>query len=210
MKVKKEWFEQAVYNWATDDGIRTSRSFTIEGLNNVLFICKKGKTVSRCSVYFRVPYKGKVFSIRMGDWFSGKLEDATRKSVRKFSSLYPLNFGEIERLAKRVYEVGLDWCQVLVALKTRFPYYNLEQMLKHRTLQNSIALERSKPSIGKSVADKPKVVAGASTIQAKPIVSTIDPIKEVKLKNLEQELELIDLKIRKCEILKEISALKNG
>ena len=57
--------------------------------------------------------------------------------------------------------------------------------------------------------NKPQIVAGASNAVEKT-VTVIDPLREVKLKNLEQELELIDLKIRKCEILKEISALKNG
>lgn len=90
-------------------------------------------------------------------------------------------------------------------------------MLKKAESQGSIALAREaedRIQLFKTISeaekeDRPQVVAGASNAVEKT-VTVIDPLREVKLKNLEQELELIDLKIRKCEILKEISALKNG
>lgn len=212
MKVERKWFEQAVTNWATNDKVRTAKSFSIEGLDNVTFLCSKSKTASRCLVYFCFTHQGHFYGIRIGDWYNEALEDITRTNVIKFSALYPLNLKEIENLAQRVYSIGKDWRQVLAALKTKFPRYRLEQIFAYRRTQSSASSMTVKTTIPNNFkpVDKPKVIAGSSIKQAEPIASIIDPLKEIKLKNLEQELELIDLKIRKCEILKEISSLKQG
>lgn len=141
-----------------------------------------------------------------------------KRNYRKFYTFStPLTVEDIETLIVRAYELGRDWKQILATLKNKFPNYPLEEMLKKAESQGSIALAREaedRIQLFKTISeaekeDRPQVVAGASNAVEKT-VTVIDPIKEIKLKNLEQELELIDLKIRKCEILKEISTLKNG
>lgn len=218
MKVKRERFEQAVLNWASDDRSQASRCFTIEGLEEVTFIGTKGKTVSRCAVYFHFSYEKNPYSIRVGDLLNERIEEATKGNYRKFYTFAtPLTVGDIETLIVRAYELGRDWKQILATLKTNYPNYSLEEMLKKGESLSSIALareikDRTQPfkAINETEKeDRPQIVAGASNAVEKT-VTVIDPLKEVKLKNLEQELELIDLKIRKCEILKEISSLKQG
>lgn len=218
MKVKRERFEQAVLNWASDDRSQASRCFTIEGLEEVTFIGTKGKTVSRCAVYFHFSYEKNPYSIRVGDLLNERIEEATKRNYRKFYTFStPLTVEDIETLIVRAYELGRNWKQILATLKNKFPNYPLEEMLKKAESQGSIALAREaedRIQLFKTISeaekeDRPQVVAGASNAVEKT-VTVIDPIKEIKLKNLEQELELIDLKIRKCEILKEISTLKNG
>lgn len=218
MKVKRERFEQAVLNWASDDRSQASRCFVIEGLEEVTFVGMKGKTVSRCLVYFHFTQDKKKYSIRLGDLLNERIEEATKGNYRKFYTFAtPLTVGDIETLIVRAYELGRDWKQILATLKTNYPNYSLEEMLKKGESLSSIALareikDRTQPfkAINETEKeDRPQIVAGASNAVEKT-VTVIDPIKEVKLKNLEQELELIDLKIRKCEILKEISSLKQG
>lgn len=147
-----------------------------------------------------------------------RIEEATKRNYRKFYTFStPLTVEDIETLIVRAYELGRDWKQILATLKNKFPNYPLEEMLKKAESLSSIALAREikdqtqpfKAINETEKEDRPQIVAGASNAVEKT-VTVIDPIKEVKLKNLEQELELIDLKIRKCEILKEISSLKQG
>lgn len=203
MRVDKPYFEQALVNWALR-GERT-KTFRMTELKNVSFICTKNKNIARCNAYYVFNHKGRSSAIRIGDFYSEVVEQKTETNPVKFKFNHPVSVNEIVENLRRVQLLGKDKHSILSALKVAFPQKTLKEMLDFResTTTLSSATKSSKHSVVK------KVVAGASN-DAKKLVTPIDPIKEVKIKNLEQELELIDLKIRKCEILKEISALKNG
>lgn len=100
-----------------------------------------------------------------------------------------MSVNEIVENLRRVQLLGKDKHSILSALKVAFPQKTLKEMLDFResTTTLSSVTKSSKHSVVK------KVVAGASNDTTK-LVTPIDPIKEVKLKNLEQELELIDSK----------------
>lgn len=203
MRIDKPYFEQALVNWALR-GNRT-KTFRMTELKNVSFICTKNKNVVRCNAYYIFNHKGRGNAIRIGDFYSEVVEQKTESNPVKFKFNHPVSVNEIVENLRRVNLLGKDKHSILSALKVALPQKTLKEMLDFResTTILSSATKSSKHSTIK------KVVAGASNDTTK-LVTPIDPIKEDKLKNLEQELELIDLKIRKCEILKEISALKNG
>lgn len=203
MRIDKPYFEQALVNWALR-GNRT-KTFRMTELKNVSFICTKNKNVARCNAYYIFNHKDRGNAIRIGDFYSEVVEQKTESNPVKFKFNHPVSVNEIVENLRRVNLLGKDKHSILSALKVALPQKTLKEMLDFResTTILSSATKSSKHSTIK------KVVAGASNDTTK-LVTPIDPIKEVKLKNLEQELELIDLKIRKCEILKEISALKNG
>ena len=211
MKLKKEWFEQVIINWVTDDKRRKMESRSIEGLKNVLFICSKTKTASRCNVYYNIASKQVAF--RIGDFYSEIVEEETRKCTTPLKTIYPVTLDEIEDVAKRTNRLDREQLQKLIEFKKKFPQKRLGALLDYGEKAETAKIEKECFKLlekqSKSLENKPQIVAGASNAVEKT-VTVIDPLKEIKLKNLEQELELIDLKIRKCEILKEISTLKNG
>lgn len=214
MQLKKEWFEQAIINWATDDKRRKLESRSIEGLKRVLFICSKSKTASRCNVYFNI--SSKQIAFRIGDFYSEIVEVETRKCTTPLKTIYPVSIEEIGAIAKRANLLNGDQLNELVKLKKKFPNKRLNSLLdilekteQAKSEEEAFKLLEQMEKQTKHLENKPQIVAGASNAVEK-MVSVIEKTKEVQLKNLEQELELIDLKIRKCEILKEISTLKNG
>lgn len=203
MRIDKPYFEQALVNWALR-GNRT-KTFRMTELKNVSFICTKNKNVARCNAYYIFNHKGRGNAIRIGDFYSEVVEQKTESNPVKFKFNHPVSVNEIVENLRRVNLLGKDKHSILSALKVALPQKTLKEMLDFRE-STTILSSATKPSKHSTIK---KVVAGASNDTTK-LVTPIDPIKEVKLKNLEQELELIDLKIHKCEILKEISALKNG
>lgn len=203
MRVDKPYFEQALVNWALR-GDRT-KTFRMTELKNVSFICTKNKNVARCNAYYIFNHKGRGNAIRIGDFYSEAVEQKTETSPVKFKFSHPVSVNEIVENLRRVQLLGKDKHSILSTLKVAFPQKTLKEMLDFRESTTTLS-SVTKPS--KHLIVK-RVVAGASN-DATKIVAPIDPLKEVKLKNLEQELELVNLKIRKCEILQEISSLKNG
>lgn len=216
MQVKKEYLDQALINWLKDNNTNKTKSFSIEGHKRLIILCSKLKKWATADVFYKGYGSARYMSI--GDYFNEIVEEETKGYSLKFRNKYPVTLEEAVSVIQKVESLSKADYHILLNLKNQNPKAKLDELLellekkKEREEENANQLfdliaEAEKEQNPQE--NKPQIVAGASNAVEKT-VTVIDPLKEIKLKNLEQELELIDLKIRKCEILKEISALKNG
>lgn len=216
MQVKKEYLDQALINWLKDNNTNKTKSFSIEGHKRLIILCSKLKKWATADVFYKGYGSARYMSI--GDYFNEIVEEETKGYSLKFRNKYPVTLEEAVSVIQKVESLSKADYHILLNLKNQNPKAKLDELLellekkKEREEENANQLfdliaEAEKEQNPQE--NKPQIVAGASNAVEKT-VTVIDPIKEIKLKNLEQELELIDLKIRKCEILKEISTLKNG
>lgn len=216
MQVKKEYLDQALINWLKDNNTNKTKSFSIEGHKRLIILCSKLKKWATADVFYKGYGSARYMSI--GDYFNEIVEEETKGYSLKFRNKYPVTLEEAVSVIQKVESLSKADYHILLNLKNQNPKAKLDELLellekkKEREEENANQLfdliaEAEKEQNPQE--NKPQIVAGASNAVEKT-VTVIDPLREVKLKNLEQELELIDLKIRKCEILKEISALKNG
>lgn len=184
--------------------------------NDLLFSARSSKKWATADVFYKGYGSAPYMSI--GDYFNDIVEEETKGYSLKFRNKYPVTLDEAVSVIQKVESLSKADYHILLNFKNQNPKAKLDELLellekkKEREEENANQLfdliaEAEKEQNPQE--NKPQIVAGASNAVEKT-VTVIDPLKEVKLKNLEQELELIDLKIRKCEILKEISALKNG
>ena len=216
MQVKKEYLDQALINWLKDNNTNKTTSFSIEGHKRLVILCSKLKKWATADVFYKgygsTPY------MSIGDYFNDIVEEETKGYSLKFRNKYPVTLDEAVSVIQKVESLSKADYHILLNLKNQNPKAKLDELLellekrKEREEENANQLfdliaETEKEQNPQE--NKPQIVAGASNAVEK-MVSVIKKTKEVQLKNLEQELELIDLKIRKCEILKEISTLKNG
>lgn len=216
MQVKKEYLDQALINWLKDNNTNKTKSFSIEGHKRLIILCSKLKKWATADVFYKGYGSTRYMSI--GDYFNEIVEEETKGYSLKFRNKYPVTLEEAVSVNQKVESLSKADYHILLNLKNQNPKAKLDELLellekkKEREEENANQLfdliaEAEKEQNPQE--NKPQIVADASNAVEKT-VTVIDPLREVKLKNLEQELELIDLKIRKCEILKEISALKNG
>lgn len=216
MQVKKEYLDQALINWLKDNNTNKTKSFSIEGHKRLIILCSKLKKWATADVFYKGYGSARYMSI--GDYFNEIVEEETKGYSLKFRNKYPVTLEEAVSVIQKVESLSKADYHILLNLKNQNPKAKLDELLellekkKEREEENANQLfdliaEAEKEQNPQE--NKPQIVAGASNAVEKT-VTVIDPLREVKLKNLEQELELIDLKIRKCEILKEISTLKNG
>lgn len=216
MQVKKEYLDQALINWLKDNNTNKTKSFSIEGHKRLIILCSKLKKWATADVFYKGYGSARYMSI--GDYFNEIVEEETKGYSLKFRNKYPVTLEEAVSVIQKVESLSKADYHILLNLKNQNPKAKLDELLellekkKEREEENANQLfdliaEAEKEQNPQE--NKPQIVAGASNAVEKT-VTVIDPLREVKLKNLEQELELIDLKIRKCEILKEILALKNG
>ena len=216
MQVKKEYLDQALINWLKDNNTNKTKSFSIEGHKRLIILCSKLKKWATADVFYKGYGSARYMSI--GDYFNEIVEEETKGYSLKFRNKYPVTLEEAVSVIQKVESLSKADYHILLNLKNQNPKAKLDELLellekkKEREEENANQLfdliaEAEKEQNPQE--NKPQIVAGASNAVEKT-VTVIDLLREVKLKNLEQELELIDLKIRKCEILKEISALKNG
>lgn len=216
MQVKKEYLDQALINWLKDNNANKTKSFSIEGHKRLIILCSKLKKWATADVFYKGYGSARYMSI--GDYFNEIVEEETKGYSLKFRNKYPVTLEEAVSVIQKVESLSKAEYHALLNLKNQKPKAKLDELLeflkkeKDREGENANQLfdliaEAEKEQNPQE--NKPQIVAGASNAVEK-MVSVIEKTKEVQLKNLEQELELIDLKIRKCEILKEISTLKNG
>ena len=218
MQVKKEYLDQALINWLRDNNAIKTKSFAIEGHKRLIILCTKLKKWAIAGVYYKEYGYGSARYMSVGDYFNEIIEEETKGYSLKFRNKYPVTLDEAVSTIQKVESLSKSDYRTLLNLKSQEPKAKLDELLellnkkKEREKKNAnqtLELVAEAEKEQNPQENKPQIVAGASNAVEKT-VTVIDPIKEVKLKNLEQELELIGLKIRKCEILKEISALKNG
>ena len=216
MQVKKEYLDQALINWLKDNNANKTKSFSIEGHKRLIILCSKLKKWATADVFYKGYGSARYMSV--GDYFNEIVEEETKEYSLKFRNKYPVTLDEAVSTIQKVESLSKSDYHTLLNLKNQKPKAKLDELLellnkeKEREKENTnqiLELIAEAEKEQNPQENKPQIVAGASNAVEK-IVTAIDPLKEIKLKNLEQELELIDLKIRKCEILKEISTLKNG
>lgn len=216
MQVKKEYLDQALINWLRDRNSNKTKSFSIEGHKHLVILCSRVRKWATANIFYK-GYGARYMNI--GDYFNEIVEEETKGYSLKFRNKYPVTLEEAVSIIQKVESLSKAEYHALLNLKNQKPKAKLGELLeflkkeKEREEENANQLfdliaEAEKEQNHQE--NRPRIVAGASAQPSNKIVSTIGPLREIKLKNLEQELELIDLKIRKCEILKEISALKNG
>lgn len=211
MQVKKEYLDQALINWLRDSNSNKTKSFSIEGRKRLVILCSKLKKWATADIFYKGSGSARYISI--GDYFNDIVEEETKGYSLKFRNKYPVTLDEAVSTVQKVESLSKEDYSRLLNFKTLNPKAKLDELLEllKEAKENDKVLNflRNKEPENKPQENKLQIVAGASNAVEK-MVSVIEKTKEVQLKSLEQELELIDLKIRKCEILKEISSLKQG
>lgn len=190
MQIKEQNLYQAIENCLllSDSKSRIVTVPTIKNLQLVFAKATQKRTVTVMAYYtrnFKIGNVKRSAWVRIGDISSDKLEHL-KDAEWKISSKNPVSLDDVKNIISKLNQLSSSEMQKLVSIR------------KHGDIAEDL-LDRVKTTSTLSVQ-----VAGASKIQK------ITPTKEITLKSLKDELELVDLKIRRIELMQKIRSLENN